>query len=362
LDTVIGEGAFSQVYRASDLTTNEDVALKLLSAESVNVSGLERLRREATLARQLNHPGCVRLLDFDFDSVPPFIVYELLEGETLEQQLAREGPMSEAGVVVIVSQVLMGVREAHKLGIVHRDIKPANVFVVRGVGLVKVLDFGIARTTGSQDAPLTAAGLLIGTPRYMPPEQVRGAEPTPAMDVYAIGMMMAEMLTGEPVLRCTAVEACLAQLATERIALPERVERSSLASVIRRATEKDLALRYSNASEMLAALRRVGPTASSEAPAPRESTPAPDHPAPSAATPSRDSLAPTSLMPNPELVIGPLLAPAPPLSAGSPSTIPAPSGSLPSPAPRAAAWLIAAVALLIFAIAATAVGVYLLRN
>lgn len=382
LDSLLGEGAFSQVYRASDLNTNEEVALKLLAAGSVEVSGLERLRREATLAQKLEHPNSVRLLDFDLESTTPFLVYELLEGETLERLLGREGPISEAGVVVMASQVLMAVREAHSLGIVHRDIKPANVFICRGVGLVKVLDFGIARTTSSGDTPLTAAGLLIGTPRYMPPEQVRGADPIPAMDVYAIGMMMAEMLTGEPVLRGAAVDACLAQLQPTRIELPERVESSGLGSVVHRATEKDLALRYANAAEMLAALRRVAPGASSEAPAPREaraaqgaagtgsaepqgapSTRPPrgngaESAASSGVTPSRDSLAPTELMPNPELVLGSPLAPSP-APTRTASTMP------PAAAPRSGGvlgWLGATAALLILAIAATAIVIYVLRT
>ena len=358
LDALIGEGAFSQVFRAGDLQTNEDVALKLLSPGSVEVAGLERFRREAELARKLVHPNSVRLLDFNLESVPAFIVYELLEGQTLDRLLANEGPMSEAGVVVMASQVLMSVREAHALGAVHRDIKPANVFICRGVGLVKVLDFGIARTTGSAEAPLTAAGLLIGTPRYMPPEQIRGSEPIPAMDVYAIGMMMAEMLTGEPVLRCTAVDACLAQLDPARIALPARVERSGLAAVIRRATEKDLDLRYANAAEMLAALRRVGPTASSDPPAPLE-----------AEKVSRDSLSPTELMANPELVLGELLVnqpalaapvtppPAPPLPMPPSAPPPPPAGSESS-----FKWLGATALLLLLAIAVTAFFVYTLRT
>jgi serine/threonine protein kinase len=361
LDELIGEGAFSQVFRASDLQSNEDVALKLLGAGSVEVAGLERFRREAELARKLVHPNSVRLLDFDLESTPAFIVYELLEGQTLESLLAKEGPMSEAGVVVIASQVLMSVREAHSIGAVHRDIKPANIFICRGVGLVKVLDFGIARTTGNAEAPLTAAGLLIGTPRYMPPEQIRGSEPIPAMDVYAVGMMMAEMLTGEPVLRCTAVEACLAQLEPARIPLPERVERSGLAAVIRRATEKDLDVRYANAAEMLAGLRRVGPTASSEAPAPLESEKARN----------RDSMSPTEVMPNPELVLGELLfnqpalaAPAAPLAPARPPA-PLPPSAPPPATARAggsAKWLGATVLLLLLAILLTAFFVYAVRT
>jgi len=176
------------------------------------------------------------------------------------------------------------------------------------------------------------------------------------MDVYAIGMMMAEMLAGEPILRCTAVEACLAQLDPKRIELPERVASSGLGAVIRRATEKDLELRYGNAAEMLAALRRIGPGAST-APPPRAQDTA-------ELAPSRDSLSPTELMPNPELVLGPLLAAPPSAPPVSQTLTTRPPAALPAVAPRESAlgWLGAAAALLILAVAATAIAIYLVRT
>lgn len=262
LQEEIGHGGFSQVFRAVEVRLEKEVALKVLSKDGVDEAGHARFRREAELARRLEHPNTVRLLDFELDAKPaPFIAYELLNGEPLLELVKRGGPMPAERVARLVAQVLKSLMEAHAAGIVHRDIKPGNVFICTYAGepdFVKVLDFGIAKTTAPGDK-LTAAGMMVGTPRYMPPDQIRGEPPVASMDLYAVGMMMAEMLTGRPVLRGTPVEAAMDQLRAERIALPEAVERSALAPVIRRATEKDTSLRYATAAEMLADLERVRP-------------------------------------------------------------------------------------------------------
>lgn len=261
LDAEIGHGGFSQVFRATELRIGREVAIKIMSADSVDAAGGARFQREAELARQLTHPNTVHLLDFDLGHRPsPFIVYELLIGETLEAALKREGPLSEQRAAKIAGQILKSLMEAHALGVVHRDMKPGNVFLCTYAGeseFVKVLDFGIAKSLES--APLTAAGMVIGTPRYMPPDQILGKPPHPSMDLYAVGMMLAEMLCGHPVVRGTPLEAAQAQLGPGPVPLPDAVERSVLGKMIRRAVDKDPAARFQVGLEMLSELERLTP-------------------------------------------------------------------------------------------------------
>ncbi|MFO0565646.1 MAG: serine/threonine-protein kinase [Polyangiaceae bacterium] len=333
LEEPIGEGAFSLVFRATDLKDGSGVALKLLSPEAVNAAGFDRFRREAELASQLRHPNTVRLIAFNLRIRPhPFIVYELLEGEPLAKSMSREGPLGEARSAAIAMQVAKSLLEAHERGIVHRDIKPENVFLTQA-GDVKVLDFGIAKSVEVGEGLVTQAGILVGTPRYMPPEQIRGSTPVPAMDVYALGVMLAEMLSGRPVLECSAAEACLEQLRPERIPLPAELERSKLWPVLCRATEKDLDARYATVNELLGALEHAYASLS---PAPLVERPREER--------VRISWVPTTVMENPEH--------APPAGATAP-----PRGTR-----QPFGWVAATLALLVFAIVATAFAVYWLRT
>ncbi|MBK7579836.1 MAG: serine/threonine protein kinase [Myxococcales bacterium] len=343
LEALIGQGAFSEVYRATDLKDGAGVALKVLSRESVDAAGLDRFRREAELATRLKHENTIRLLAFNLRTGPvPFIVYELLDGETLQSLMKREGPLGEARAANITMRVLNSLLEAHEVGIIHRDIKPENVFVCSAesrTGSVKVLDFGIAKSVEAAEVQVTAAGILIGTPRYMPPEQIRGADPIPAMDIYATGVMLAEMLSGEPVLTCSAAEACLEQLRAERLPFPAFLGPSRLGEVIWRATDKELATRYSTVNEMLGELERVYPLLS---PAPLVTRTAPDEGA-------RVSYVPTTVMENPERQTDDRHLPTDP-------------GPAPAPARRSASWLVAAALLFLSAIALTAYGIYWVRT
>lgn len=342
LDALIGEGAFGRVYRATDLKDGAGVALKLLAAESVDATGLDRFRREAELATRLRHPNTIRLIGFNLRSKPhPFIVYELLEGESLKELMRREGPLSEMRAATIGIQVLRSLMEAHEVGIVHRDVKPGNVFVCSDearLGSVKVLDFGIAKSVDGLEAQVTAAGILVGTPRYMPPEQIRGEPPIPAMDLYATGTMLAEMLSGEPTLTCSVAEACLAQLDPRRIPLPAFLERSRLWPIIWRSTDKVLATRYGTANEMLGDLERVFDQLSTSPLVER---------APKSEG-ARSSVVPTSVMRTPD-------------PAAAPSTLP-PAAVPVSQGPRSARWLVATATLLLVAIALTAYGLYWART
>ncbi len=261
LEENIGHGGYSLVFRATELRLNREVALKLLSKDTVDAAGHERFRREAELARQLQHPNTVRLLDFELEADPmPFIVYELLSGLNLAQLLKRDGALPEQRVVRLVTQILKSLMESHAVGVIHRDVKPGNIFVCTYAGepdFVKVLDFGIAKTVGHDALQLTANGMLVGTPRYMPPDQIRRLPPKPSMDLYAVGIMMAEMLAGKPVIGGSAADACLVQLSDDPIPLPPPALESRLAPVIQKAVEKDPARRYQLANSMLEDLARV---------------------------------------------------------------------------------------------------------
>ena len=261
LEAEIGHGGFSQVFRATELRIGREVAIKIMSADSVDAAGEQRFRREAELARQLTHPNTVHLLDFDLGRRPsPFIVYELLSGETLEALIKREGPLGQQRTARIVSQILKSLMEAHALGVVHRDMKPGNIFICTFAGesdFVKVLDFGIAKT--SESAPLTAAGMVIGTPRYMPPDQILGQPPQPSMDLYAVGMMLAEMSCGHALVRGTPLEAARVQLSPDPVPLPEMVEQSVFGPLLRRALDKDPAHRFPVGQQMLTVLEQLIP-------------------------------------------------------------------------------------------------------
>ena len=261
LEAEIGHGGFSQVFRATELRIGREVAIKIMSADSVDAAGEQRFRREAELARQLTHPNTVHLLDFDLGRRPsPFIVYELLSGETLEALIKRDGPLGQQRTARIVSQILKSLMEAHALGVVHRDMKPGNIFICTFAGesdFVKVLDFGIAKT--SESAPLTAAGMVIGTPRYMPPEQILGQPPHPSMDLYAVGMMLAEMSCGHALVRGTPLEAARVQLSPDPVPLPEMVEQSVFGPLLRRALDKDPAHRFPVGQQMLTVLEQLIP-------------------------------------------------------------------------------------------------------
>lgn len=265
LEALLGAGGFGEVYQATQINLGREVALKLLLHDRMgSEKHLRRFLREAQLARELEHPNTVRLLDFgQADDGLPYIAYQLLRGRSLKLLLDEQGALVPSRTIRIISQVLKSLMEAHERGIIHRDIKPDNIFMTDFEGepdFVKVLDLGIAKPVGPgrQDVAMTADDEVIGTPNYMAPEQVLGEPVCPATDIYSLGLVMAEMLAGQVIIGGTNPIKILTEHITDDVVrLPVAIESSPLVAVIRRATAKSLADRYSAADHMLADLRQT---------------------------------------------------------------------------------------------------------
>jgi len=197
----VGSGGMGTVYRALQRSVDRYVAVKMLAPEhAANASGLTRFVREANAIARLNHPNIVQLIDFGRDTASGnlLLVMELLEGESLRSLLRREHKLAPERAVYVAVQCLNALRAAHASGVIHRDLKPENIFIHR-VGdddHVKVLDFGVAKLTENEVGDNTTQGSLVGTLRYMAPEQIAGETPDLRIDVYAMGVVLYEMLSG----------------------------------------------------------------------------------------------------------------------------------------------------------------------
>lgn len=282
----IGEGGFGDVYRVRQLSMSRDVALKILlqkGEDSEHLAG--RFRREVLAVRNLSHPNTVRI--FDFSETPDGYLYytmEYLEGKTLTQRIREtEGVGAEEARDVLV-QVLKSLSEAHSRGIVHRDLKPGNVMLadVHGeTNFVKVLDFGIAKAahTGSDDLPeeqLTSSENIVGTLRYMAPEQAKDAPIGPYTDLYTLGLVGLELLTGEKVFAgLSNVQILKEQLSPDPIEIPGRLTRSPLGEVLQRALAKGIDARYQKADSMREELEEISVEALEEADGPERANTVP---------------------------------------------------------------------------------------
>lgn len=198
----IGEGGMARVYRAEHAGLKRQVALKVMTQGFARDSeGRERFLREARIAAAIKHPNVVNIFDVGVCQGIPYLVMELLEGEDLEKVLLSRGALDESTIIDLVVPVVAGLVAVHDAGIVHRDLKPGNIFLARGRNdeiEPKLLDFGISKASGKDHLRLTAAnGSLMGTPFYMAPEAVQGAEMTPLSDQYALGVVLRECATGK---------------------------------------------------------------------------------------------------------------------------------------------------------------------
>src|SRR3954454_3367609 len=262
LDAQVGHGGMSTVYRAFDTVLERQVAIKLMQREmSSDSDQLERFRREARAVAQLNHPHIVGVIDAGEDEQTgvggPFIVFEYVEGETLKDRIRRLGrlPVPEAGAYAI--EIARALGAAHERQIVHRDVKPQNVMIDEE-GTAKVTDFGIARTMTEEG--LTADGRVLGTTDYVSPEQALGRDVGPQSDLYSLGIVLYEMLTGDVPFTgenqvAVAMKHVREELPDVQLRRPE--VSSALAAVIDRATAKELDQRYSDDTQLIADLEDV---------------------------------------------------------------------------------------------------------
>ncbi len=209
LGEVLGRGGMADVYRAHDRVLHREVAVKLLRETTENQRDRDRFTSEARTLANLSHPGLVMLLDVGTTDDRPFLVMELVEGRTLASEIAA-GPVGAPVVTRVARQVAQALAYAHGAGVVHRDVKPGNV-LLGDDQRVKLADFGIARLVGDT-VRHTQTGTTIGTAAYLSPEQVQGRDVTGAADVYALGLVMIEAMTGERAYPGTPTEAALARL------------------------------------------------------------------------------------------------------------------------------------------------------
>lgn len=207
---VIGRGGMATVYRARDETLGRPVAVKVLTVAAEMPEAVVRQSAEAQIGASLNHPGLVTVFDVHADADPPFLVMELVEGITLSDALER-GSLASRAVAEVGAQLAGALAVVHATGIIHRDIKPSNVMLVEGdAPAVKLTDFGISRMVDS--TRITSPGLLVGTARYLSPEQAAGRTVGQKADIYSLGLVLLECLTGETVFPGTQMETLSARL------------------------------------------------------------------------------------------------------------------------------------------------------
>src|ERR687894_1402041 len=251
LDAQVGTGGMSTVYRAFDATLERRVAIKLMHRDiAADSDQLERFRREARAVAQFSHPHIVGVIDAGEDEGRPYIVFEYVEGETLKDRIRRLGRLPVDEAIAYAVEIARALGAAHGRGLVHRDVKPQNVLVDEE-GSAKVTDFGIARSM--DDSGLTAEGRVLGTTDYVSPEQALGHDVNGQSDIYSLGVVLYEMLTGDvPFHGESQVSVAMKHVRED---LPDvqarRPEASAtLASVLERMTDKDLRRRYPDAETL----------------------------------------------------------------------------------------------------------------
>jgi serine/threonine protein kinase/Tfp pilus assembly protein PilF len=251
----LGKGGMGTVYKVVDRKINEEMALKLLRPEiAPDTTAIERFKNELKLARRISHENVCRLYDLHEEAGTLFITMEYVPGEDLGTLLCREGRLPTEKACALAAQIAEGLAQAHRLGVIHRDLKPHNIRI-DPKGSVRIMDFGIAREVAGPD--LTAAGVMIGTPYYMSPEQAAGKSVDQRTDIYALGIILYEMVTGQPPFRgesgfsvALKHQTMLPQHPRELSAqIPEPLDRLIIKCLAKKKEE-----RYQSAEELLAGL------------------------------------------------------------------------------------------------------------
>lgn len=254
----LGTGGMAEVWRAEDEVLGRSVAVKILHPQYAGEENfVARFRQEAQAAANLSHPNIVNIYDWGREEGTYFIVMEYLAGKALKQVLEERGNLRPDQAVDIARQVASALAYAHRNGVVHRDIKPHNIMLAPD-GTVKVTDFGIARASGAQ--ALTQTGFVMGTAQYLSPEQAQGKETGPATDVYSLGVVLYEMLTGNVPFDGESPVAVALKHVNEQPVSPRNLNPNvppELERVVLRAMAKQPELRYSSADEMAEDLKRV---------------------------------------------------------------------------------------------------------
>ncbi|CAN5278121.1 hypothetical protein BH20ACT8_BH20ACT8_00440 [soil metagenome] len=258
LEELLGTGGMSRVHAAHDELLDRRVAVKLLRGELASDPIVrQRMLREARAAASLSHPNAVGVFDVGEDDGTPFLVMEYVDGRTLTDLLRERGPLPVAEAVAIADAVLAALQAAHERGLVHRDVKPSNILLPADGSEAKLADFGIAKGIQEAASGLTITGTVIGTPRYLAPEQAAGERATAATDLYAVGILVYELLSGAPPFNEGSAVAIA--VAHQRVAAPPLADAApgvppALAAVVHRALEKAPGDRYASAGDMRAAL------------------------------------------------------------------------------------------------------------
>jgi serine/threonine-protein kinase len=254
---VLGRGGMAEVHRGRDLRLGREVAVKVLRHDLARDPSFQvRFRREAQAAASLNHPAIVAVYDTGEDRTPtgatPYIVMEYVEGETLRDVLRREGRLTPERAMALSADICGALDFSHRNGIVHRDVKPGNVMITPQ-GTVKVMDFGIARAVSDSAATMTSTAAVIGTAQYLSPEQARGESVDARSDVYSMGCLVYELVTGAPPFSGDSPVAVAYQHVREDPRLPSSINPEipgELDAILLKAMSKNPANRYQSAAEM----------------------------------------------------------------------------------------------------------------
>jgi serine/threonine-protein kinase len=331
VDAPIASGGMSTVYRGTDTRLQRSVAIKVMNAQYAADPGfVSRFEFEALAVAQLRHPSLVAVYDKGNDDGTVFLVMELIEGGTLRELLRERGPMPPHAVAAVAAPVLSALAVAHNAGLIHRDVKPENILISQQ-GEVKIADFGLVRAASS--ASVTSKSVVLGTAAYLSPEQVVSGDADARSDIYAMGIVVFELLTGRlPFTGATPV-AVAYQRVNHDVPMPSRLiggVPSLFDALVAKATAREPAARFADAADMLAAMRETAARLNLPAyrvPAPRKQAP-----------PFGPGMPAAPMVPQPA---APPVAPPPTPAPPAPPTLlqPAPPGAQPAalaqpPAPR----------------------------